>query len=46
MTLNCDHKSPYAAAAEMIEHFQDAKVQDALITLRLTGKLIEGKAST
>ena len=45
MTLNCDHKSPAAAAAEMMEHFQDAKVQDALITLRLTGKLIEGKAS-
>ena len=35
MTLNCDHKSPALRNAEMIEHFQDAKVQDALITLRL-----------
>ncbi len=45
MTLNCNHKSPAAATSQIMEQSDNSKIKDALVTLRLAGKLIGGKVS-
>lgn len=42
--LDCTHKSPDAVTTQLSEYFQSIPIQNALITVRLTGRLSQGRA--
>jgi DNA repair protein SbcD/Mre11 len=45
LTLNCNHKSPEVISFEIANHFHNQELENTLITIRLSGKLENGKVS-
>ncbi|MDP3639935.1 MAG: exonuclease SbcCD subunit D [Nanoarchaeota archaeon] len=45
LILSCDGKSPDVISFEMLNYFENKEIKDALLTIRLTGKLGSGKIS-
>ena len=45
LRYNCAHQAPEVVTFEIINHFEKIKLQDLLITLRLSGVLSKGKVS-
>ena len=45
LILSCDGKSPDVISFEMLNYFENKEIKDALLTIRLMGKLDSGKIS-
>ena len=45
LILNCNNKSPEVITFEILEHFANSNLQDAVITIRLKGKLMQGRVT-
>lgn len=43
--VDCAHKSPDAVTQQLLDYFHPIPVQDALITIRLTGRLSRGRVT-
>ncbi len=45
LNVDCSHKNPEKVTEEILEHFQNKDLTDAIITLRIHGQLQSGKIS-
>lgn len=45
LKLHCQHKTPEVITNEILDHFQEKNITDALITIKLKGELESGKVT-